>query len=126
MKMKVSTGKNIHIYWLQFFLAAVWVGVFDVVLSGKLPSDIRRLFMDFLVVMTGVTAFRKLDKHILKYALVSFCASLLIQVFREVGHWYMSLNPTFWRLGGPILILAAITIVLIIVGALTNKDKMRV
>jgi len=118
--------KKIHIYWLQFVIAAVWVGVVEVVTYGKLHPEIRRFIIDLLIILTGVLAYQPLGKHIFKYLLVGISASVLIQLLRKLGHWYMSAGSGFWRIGGPIVVLAAITIVLTLIGSFTKKDKLRI
>ena len=122
----MSRSKHkIHIYWLQFVIAAIWVGVIEVALYGKLHPETRRFVIDVSIVLTGILAFEPFGRHIFKYFLVSVGASVLIQLLRKVGHWYMSAGVGFWRLGGPIVALAVITLLLSIIGSVTNKDKLR-
>ena len=97
----MARRKRIKIYWLQFVLAAVWVGVIEVVLGNTIHPEIRRTLVDILVVLTGVLAFEPLGRHIFKYALVAFIASILIQILRKLGRWYMSAGPGFWESPAP-------------------------
>jgi len=118
--------RKIHIYWLQFIIAAFWVGVIEVLIAGKVPPKVRLFFVDLLVMLTGILAFEPIGRHIFKYLAICFVASFLIQGFRELGHWYMAHGGGFWRLGGPVVVLLAITIILYVIGIFTNKDKVRV
>lgn len=117
--------RTIKIYWLQFVIAATWVGVIEVLLYDKLHPDIRRFIVDVLIILTGVLAFEPFGKHVFKYVLVSMFASVLIQLLRKFGQWYLTSGIGNWKIGGPIVALIAITVLLAIIGSLTNKDKLK-
>ncbi|RKZ31943.1 hypothetical protein DRQ36_00455 [bacterium] len=117
--------RKIHIYWLQFVIAAVWVGVIEVALSGKVHPKVRAFIVDNLIILTGVLAFQPVGRQIFKYLLISSTASILIQILRELGHLYMSAGAGFWRFGGPVVALAAITVLLYVIGSITNKHRLK-
>lgn len=121
----MARRRRIHIYWLQFVIAAFWVGVIEVFISGKVPLKIHHFIVDILVILTGILAFEPIGRHILKYLLISFVASFLIQGLRELGQWYMAHGGGFWRMGGPVVALFVITVILYMIGAVTNKDRVR-
>ncbi|HHS51067.1 MAG TPA: hypothetical protein ENN07_08135 [candidate division Zixibacteria bacterium] len=120
-----KSKRTVKIYWLQFVLAAVWVGVADVLIRKHVSGELRSFILDILIVLTGILAFEPVGRHIFKYLLISIGASLLIQGLRRVGEWYMSAGPSFWHVGGPLIALAGITILVYIIGAITHKDQMR-
>ena len=117
--------RTIRVYWLQFVMAAVWVGVVEVLIRGRISPEIFRFIIDILVILTGILAFEPVGKHIFKYLIVSVGASLLIQALRRVGIWYMSANHGTWRIGGPVIALAIITALLYSIGIITQKDKLK-
>ncbi len=117
--------RKIHIYWLQFVIAAFWVGVIEVLISGNVHPKIHHFIIDILIILTGILAFEPVGRHILKYLLISFVASFLIQGLRELGQWYMAHGGGFWKIGGPIVALFVITIILYMIGSVTNKDRLR-
>ncbi len=120
-----GTKRKIRVYWIQFIIAAIWVGVIEVLIGSKLSTDVRRFVVDILVILTGILAFEPVGKHILKYLLICTGASLLIQVLRKIGNWYISAGPGFWQFGGPVIALAAITVLLYFIGVITQKDKVK-
>jgi len=124
--MTAKRARKIHIYWLQFVISAFWVGVIEVLIAGKVPAKVRMFIIDLLIILTGILAFEPIGKHILKYLAVCFVASFLIQGFRELGHWYMANGGGFWRLGGPVVVLLGVTIILYLIGTVTNKDRVKV
>jgi len=121
----IARGRKIHIYWLQFVIAAIWVGVIEVLLYGKVPPKIHSFIIDILVILTGILAFEPIGKHILKYLLICFIASFMIQGLRELGHWYMAHGGGFWKMGGPVVVLVVLTIVLFFIASITKKDRLR-
>ncbi|MCK5833113.1 hypothetical protein KAH81_05515 [bacterium] len=121
-----KSRRNVRIYWLQFVISAIWVGVVEVLLQSQVSMEIRRFIIDILIILTGVLAFEPVGRHIFKYLLIGVGASLLIQLLRKVGVWYMSSGPGFWKMGGPIIALCVITIILYFIGVITQKDKMKI
>ncbi len=120
-----KSKRTIRVYWLQFVIAAIWVGVIEVLIAKHVSYDLKRFVTDVLVILTGILAFEPIGKHIIKYLLVSLGASLLIQVLRRIGVWYISSGPGLWQIGGPLIALAVITLILVIIGIATHKDKVK-
>ena len=117
--------RRIKIYWLQFVIAAIWVGVIEALLPSSMYPELRTFILNCLVVLTGILAFEPVSKHIWKYVAVSIVASLLISVLREAGRWYVGSGLTLRRIGGPAITLIIITVILYLIAKATQKDKFK-
>ncbi|MBN1755709.1 hypothetical protein JW877_05795 [bacterium] len=118
--------RKIHIYWLQFLVLAIWVGVMEVIIPAGFYPELKRFIINFLVVMTGILAFEPIAAYVWKYVVVSLVASMLIEALRKVGIWYMRSGISLHRIGGPVLTLLVITIVAFMIARALQKDKFKV